>query len=180
MEGVVRTRAGYAGGKKENPTYYSLGDHTETLQIDFNPERITYEELLHVFWSSHNPVRRPWSRQYMSIIFYHNQEQEILARVTKTGQEEVQSQKLYTEVKPFSNFYLAEDYHQKYYLQNNPGLMPEVRSFYANFQDFVDSTAAARINGYVAGYGDRDSLAREIELLGLSSKSQEKLKSLVR
>ena len=174
----MRTRVGYAGGTKENPTYRQMGNHAETFQVDYDANLISYGDLLDIYWNSHDPFRRIMSRQYMNMVFVHNEEQERLARNTLLELEHKGI--VYTEIIPFSKFYMAEDYHQKYYLQNNPGLMPEVRSFYANFQDFVDSTAAARINGYVAGYGDRDSLAREIELLGLSSKSQEKLKSLVR
>ena len=66
---------GYAGGKKSNPTYHDLGDHTETLQIDFDPDVITYDELLEIFWASHNPGRKSWSRQYMAAVFYHNHKQ---------------------------------------------------------------------------------------------------------
>jgi len=171
---------GYAGGKKENPTYYSLGNHTETLEIDFDPERITYAELLSVFWDSHNPVRKPWGRQYMSIVFFHNPEQEKLVRETKANREEIINKKLYTEIQPYTKFYLAEDYHQKYYLQNTPELMREFQVYSGRFQNFVDSTAAARINGYVAGYGDFASLDKELQLLGLSPSGQERLKSLVR
>lgn len=71
---MIRTRVGYAGGSKENPTYYSLGDHSETIQIDYDPTQISYGQLLEVFWNSHNPTYEPWSRQYMSIIFYHSED----------------------------------------------------------------------------------------------------------
>ena len=70
-------------GTKENPTYYSLGNHTETLQVDYDPTRTSFEALLEIFWNSHNPTRRPWSQQYKSALFYHNDEQKELATKTK-------------------------------------------------------------------------------------------------
>ena len=171
---------GYAGGEKENPTYRNLGDHTETLEVDFDPEKISYEEMLKIFWESHRPLNKPSSRQYMSIIFFHNQEQEELARTVKTRLEEKYNYKLYTEIRPCKKFYLAEDYHQKYYLQNNRGMMGELEKYFETFQNFVNSTAAARINGYLAGYGSAEALAGEIDSLGLSPEGQKRLKSLVR
>jgi peptide-methionine (S)-S-oxide reductase len=171
---------GYAGGKKENPTYHSLGDHTETLEIDFDPEKISYAELLAIFWDSHNPVFKPHSTQYMSIVFYHTPGQETQIREIKTLREKTFNNELFTEIQPFTKFYLAEDYHQKYYLQNTPSLMKELEDDYATFGDFINSTATARVNGYVAGYGDATALANELQSLGLSPKGQDKLKSLVK
>lgn len=176
----MSTRVGYAGGTTENPSYYKLGDHTETLEIKFDPERITYTELLAIFWNSHNPLNRSWSRQYMSIILIHDQEQEALARDSKQRLEDVLKKEVYTEIQPMRKFYSAEDYHQKYYLQNTAALYQEVQANYDDFQDFVDSTAAARINGYVGGYGNATALSREIRSLGLSPAGQDKLKALIR
>ncbi len=171
---------GYAGGEKKNPTYFSLGGHTETVEIDYDPEVIGYDQLLDLFWDSHNPTGPVPSRQYMSIIFYHDQEQEALARQALTRRQELLGQKVYTEVKPWTEFYLAEDYHQKYYLQHQPGLMRELGSHYHDFAALVDSTAAARINGYLAGYGDAAALERELPSLGLSPQGQDGLKARVR
>jgi len=66
MQGIYRTRVGYAGGSTSSPTYRNIGDHTETIQIDYNPKEISHEELLDVFWRSHSPEVKSWSRQYMS------------------------------------------------------------------------------------------------------------------
>jgi peptide-methionine (S)-S-oxide reductase len=152
LDGVVRTRVGYAGGTTESPTYYNLGDHTETIQIDYDPTQISYEQLLEIYWDSHNPTVRPWSRQYMSIVFYHNNEQRELAMETKQSEEDSLGRQVYTEIIPFTEFYLAEDYHQKYYLQQSPELIEELAAIYPNFADFIDSTAVARINGYAGGH----------------------------
>ena len=76
---MVRTRVGYAGGTKKNPTYHDLGDHSETVQMDYDPTVISYTKLLDVFWDSHDPSLPSDSKQYMSIIFYHNDKQKELA-----------------------------------------------------------------------------------------------------
>ena len=152
LDGVVRTRVGYAGGTTESPTYHNLGGHTETIQIDYDPTQISYEQLLEIYWDSHNPTVQPWSRQYMSIVFYHNSEQRELAMETKQRKDASSGRRVYTEIIPFSGFHLAEDYHQKYYLQQVPELMKELVAIYPNFADFIDSTAVARINGYVGGH----------------------------
>lgn len=94
-----------------------MGDHTETVQIDFDPETISYEELLEVFWASHRPTVPPASRQYASIIFTHGEEQRRLAEASKARLEAAVG-RLYTDIVPLERFYLAEDYHQKYYLRN--------------------------------------------------------------
>lgn len=172
---MVRTRVGYAGGTTDNPTYYNLGDYTETLQIDYDPARVSYEDLLSVFWDSHNPVGMPWSRQYMSIIFYHDDEQKRLAEETKAGEEFYLQRQLYTEIVPASAFYLAEDYHQKYRLQGVPELFREFSAIYPEIEDFIASTAVARVNGYIGGYGSEDFLEKHIGDLGLSQEGQEKL-----
>ena len=179
MDGVVRTRVGYAGGTQENPTYYRLGDHSETIQIDYDPNRITYRDLLDVFWSSHNPCTAPWSRQYMSIIFYHNEEQRQLAVETKEREEASQGKRIFTEILPASGFYLAEDYHQKYYLRQEPQLLREYKTIYPDETDFVNSTAVARVNGYIGGYGTPAALDEELDSLGLSQPAGERLRYLV-
>jgi len=108
---VIRTRVGYAGGSSEDPTYHRIGDHSETIQIDFDPERITYTELLDIFWSAHNPRTPSFSRQYRSAIFVHDERQRRFAEQTKKREET--KGKIYTEITALARFYPAEDYHQK-------------------------------------------------------------------
>ena len=172
---MIRTRVGYAGGSKDNPTYYNLGDHTETVQIDYDPTIISYEELLDVFWDSHNPARPSLSVQYKSIIFYHDGEQKRLALESKARREAELNATILTETVPYSRFYLAEDYHQKYYLNNVPDLKKEMAAIYPDVNDFVNSTAVARINGYVGGNGDIEILRQEIDGYGLSSAAKQRL-----
>jgi peptide-methionine (S)-S-oxide reductase len=177
---VVRTRVGYAGGNSSNPTYHNLGGHSETLQLDFDSERISFEKLLDIFWHSHNPEQRPWSRQYASIVFYHNDEQKKLVEETKFHREEaLRKVKLYTEILPYFQFYLAEDYHQKYWLQPNRKLIEEFRSFYPNFKDIVYSTAAARVNGIIGGYGTLNGTVEELSSYGLSAEGNKILMAIL-
>jgi hypothetical protein len=145
-----------------------LGDHSETIQIDYDPTQISYRQLLEVFWNSHNPIYEPWSRQYVSIIFYHSEEQKRLAIETKESEEARLGKHIFTEIVPFSEFYLAEDYHQKYYLRQEPALMAEFSAIYPAAEDFIASTAVARVNAYVGGYGELATLEKELGLLGLS------------
>ncbi|MBS4021352.1 MAG: peptide-methionine (S)-S-oxide reductase [Dethiobacter sp.] len=175
---MVRTKAGYAGGGSINPTYRNLGDHTETIQIEFEAGKISYERLLEIFWQNHAPwERRPV--QYMSIIFFHSPEQERAARESLVLQEKSLGRKLVTQIRPYETFYLAEDYHQKYYLQQIPELNSEFITVYPDIKDFVASTVAARVNGYAAGLGTTESLAKEIQEFGLSPVMEKKLTETV-
>jgi peptide-methionine (S)-S-oxide reductase len=108
----------------------------------------------------------------MSIIFTHDQEQHKVALASKKDHEELSGSKIYTEIKPFEQFYLAEDYHQKYYLQGDRVLFREIQAYYKIFSELVGSTVAARLNGYVAGYGDPALIREEIMDYGLSPEGQ--------
>jgi peptide-methionine (S)-S-oxide reductase len=180
VKGVVSTRVGYAGGTKKNPTYHDLGDHTETIQIDFDPALVSYRELLDVFWNSHSPTNRAFSKQYRSIIFYHNAEQRRLAIETRKHEAAKIQAAIYTEIVPFSEFSMAEAYHQKYLLQLEPCLIKEFELMYPLPSDLINSTAAARVNGYLAGYGTYKDLQVEIHDFGLSQSARTKLLNRVR
>jgi peptide-methionine (S)-S-oxide reductase len=176
---VIRTRVGYSGGTAKNPTYRNLGDHAETVQIDYDPARVSYAQLLDVFWKSHLPTSPRWSRQYMSAIFYHNEEQKKLALKTRDSEAAGRNGKIFTEIVPFSTFYIAEDYHQKYRLRQEADLMREFRAMYPDEKGFVSSTAAARINGYLDGYGTSDMLRAELHRFGLSPEASRRLLDIV-
>lgn len=172
---MVRTRVGYAGGTTNDPTYYNIGDHTETVEIDYDPDVVSYQELLDVFWNSHEPAMPAWSRQYQAIVFYHNDEQKRLAVESRDRIELAIKKSVYTEVKSYSGFYLAEDYHQKYYLQNMAEFDREYKAIYPSIGDFINSTAAARVNGYIGGYGSYEVLEKELGSLGISESGQKRL-----
>ena len=172
LEGVVRTRVGYAGGSTENPTYRNLADHIETIQLDYDTAKIGYQDLLNIFFNNHKPIAEPWKRQYMSAVFYHNEEQEKLIEQAKERISSQLNQKIFTAVYPYQVFFLAEDRHQKYKLQRQPELMNEFSSRFPNFDDMINSTATARVNGYLYGYGNQQVLMDTMDELDLSPAGQ--------
>jgi len=175
VPGVIRTRVGYAGGTKEDPTYYNLGDHTESIQIDYNPEKVSFEQLAEIFWNNHNPRSRNFKIQYANILFYHNQQQKVIAQASKRELVAEGEGEIYTSIQKLNDFYPAEDYHQKYHLRRSGRFIKEIKSIYPDPDDLRDSTAAARLNGYLAGYGSPEEVRANIRKLGLSPKAQDKL-----
>jgi predicted PhzF superfamily epimerase YddE/YHI9 len=113
-------------------------------------------------------------------VFYHNREQEKLAVESKENISAKTDGKVHTEIIPYSEFYLAEPYHQKYQLQLNRNLMREFKAIYAANEDFVNSTAAARVNGYLGGHGSLSQLQAELSGLGLSAAGADNLLRIVR
>ena len=149
------------------------------MEIDFDPRLVSYQELLAIFWESHSPGSRPWSRQYMAAIFYHNSVQKRLALETRDQVAARLKGEVFTQILPAAEFYPAEDYHQKYFLRRNPVLLQEMTRIYPDTKDLVASTAAARLNGYVASYGNRTGLEAELPGLGLSPAGNKQLLSLL-
>ncbi len=172
MPSVLRTRVGYAGGTTENPNYHLLSDYIEATQFDYDPTKINYAELLDFFWQAHDPAESPWKRQYLAAIFYHDKEQLAAANETKATVEKNLGSKIYTEILPAEPFYLAEDYHQKYRLQQVPQLLSQFQDMYPELMDFINSTAAARVNGILGGYGDLATLEHELKQFGLNPEIQ--------
>ena len=133
LRGVKSVVSGYAGGSVEAPSYEQVSTgrtgHMEAIQIEYDPKEVSYNDLLEVFWASHNPTQRggqgaDMGSQYEAAIFYHTEEQKELAENSK---KEIEQQKVYqepivTKILPFANFYPAEEYHQNYYNKN-----PEAR-----------------------------------------------------
>jgi len=170
---------GYAGGTKKNPTYHTLGDHTESIQVDYDPTVISYEKLLDVFWDSHDPSTHSWSIQYMAAIFFHDNEQKKLALISM-DQVKSGKKKFYTKIFPLTEFYPAENYHQKYRLRSDRDLMRDFNAMYPLQEDFMNSTTAARINGYLYGYGSIKDLKNELPGFGLSPATGKKLVEIVK
>jgi len=166
---------GYAGGSSPNPTYQSIGDHSETIEITFDPSLLSYERLLDLFWEGHDPSGAAWSRQYASILFYHNAEQRRLAEQSKAEQERRRGGPLQTEILPAGTFTQAEDYHQKYYLQSAILLMEAARPLLPAPRDLVASTLAARLNALAAGSLTRRELEQDLPVLGLDARQQQAL-----
>lgn len=134
LEGVESATSGYTGGQVENPTYKQVttGEtgHAEALQIVYDPAKISFDELLEVFWQTHDPTTlnrqgNDIGTQYRSGIFYHNDEQKQLAEKYKAELDKsgAFNNPIVTEIVPFTKFYVAEDYHQQYF-ENNEGANP--------------------------------------------------------
>jgi len=176
--GVIRTRVGYAGGSTKNPTYRSIGDHTESIQVDYNPEEISFKELADLFWSNHDPGTGSYSRQYDKILFYENEAQKTVAQEGLERVSEETDGQVYTRIEKLENFYPAEDYHQKYRLRNNSRYLNELQQYYGNPDALRDSTAAARLNGYLAGYGSAENVRANLGKLGLSEETRSDLRDM--
>ncbi len=158
---------GYCGGTTVNPTYHRIGDHMESIQIEFDPSIISYDKLLRIFFQEHDYTAQPWSRQYMNGVFYHSEEQkQSLARAVEAMPGTVR-----TEIAEFTAFFAAENYHQKFYLQRHAELMQEYQVIYPEFTRLVRSTAVARVNGFLGGYGHSGLLQSVLFDLGLSEQA---------
>jgi len=118
-------------------------------------------------------------RQYASAIFYHDENQKTAAMEALSKEQDKRGVKLYTLIMPYEKLFLAEGYHQKYYLQLVDILKSEMKNHYPKLKDFIDSTAAARINGYLKGLGTTEDLLEEIDYLGLSDKGKKRLLEIV-
>jgi len=152
LKGVISVSSGYSGGKIANPTYHEvcsgLTGHAEVCQIVYNPDIISFPELLEAFWSSHDPTTlnrqgADKGTQYRSVIFYHNPEQKRLAEEykEKLNKEKAFENPVLTEISEFKIFYKAEDYHQNYYNDNSSApycsmvIAPKLEKFRKVFKD---------------------------------------------
>jgi len=124
LPGVISVTSGYAGGHTENPTYHQVCSgntgHAEVTQIEFDPAKISFAQLLDVFWQAHDPTTlnrqgADEGTQYRSVIFYHNEQQRLAAEKSKLAAQANLIKPIVTEITPFKKFYKAEDYHQGYY-----------------------------------------------------------------
>ncbi|XP_058807706.1 peptide methionine sulfoxide reductase [Phymastichus coffea] len=168
--GVFRTSVGYAGGTKENPAYKNLGDHTEVIDIEYNPAKISYSQLLDLFWNNHEyGLTSLIKRQYMSLILYHDEEQRLVAERSRERLQREKNERFVTEIHQFQRFYPAEDYHQKYRLQAHPWLLEAIGV--KSSEQLRTSTLAAKLNGYLAGVVAVDEYDREVAGLGLNDRA---------
>jgi methionine-S-sulfoxide reductase len=178
--GVLRTRVGYTGGTQPDPTYKKLGDHTESVQVDFDAQRISYVQLLNIFWTGHNPMKPVWGPQYMSAIFYHDAEQERLCMDVLKEQTMNGRFRLPTQICALDRFYQAEAYHQKYYLRQQVELAKAMSEVHRTDEELIRSTAAARVNGALAGFAEPTALEAELEALAMPSALSQRIVAIVR
>lgn len=152
VKGVTKVESGYSGGSVKNPTYREVSSgltgHAEVTRITYDPQLVSYEDLLEIFWNTHDPTTlnrqgADEGPQYRSVVFYHNEEQKKIAEQYKVQLEasKVYKNRIVTEISPLINYYPAEDYHQNYYALNpNQGycqyvIRPKVEKFRKQFQN---------------------------------------------
>lgn len=154
VKGVKEVVSGYAGGAVDNPSYQAVCSgttgHAEVMQITFDPDVISYENILYLFWRIHDPTTlnrqgADVGTQYRSIILYHDDTQQEIAERSKMQADasDLWSNPIVTEIAPLTTFYPAEEYHQNYY-RNNPRqpycmmvIDPKVDKFKKSFQDMM-------------------------------------------
>lgn len=159
LKGVHKVVSGYAGGTVDNPTYKQIctgrTGHAEVIQITFDPEIISYEDILYIFWRAHDPTTlnrqgADIGTQYRSVIFYHDETQKAIAETSKQAADasDLWMNPIVTEISPMTEFYEGEGYHQNYY-KDNPNqpycrvvIDPKIRKFRVDFSDKLKEVAA--------------------------------------
>ncbi|MFP4447655.1 MAG: peptide-methionine (S)-S-oxide reductase MsrA [Bacteroidales bacterium] len=154
LKGVESVTSGYSGGNVKNPSYREVTTgntgHAEAIQVKFNPDVISYEEILEVFWSTHDPTTLNQQgpdigSQYRSVIFYHSEEQKKIAEKSKKEADISGNfdDSIVTSIEPFKNFYVAEEYHQDFY-KKNPNqpycqfrINPKIKKLENEFQEYL-------------------------------------------
>lgn len=150
LKGVLKVESGYSGGKINHPTYREicsgLTGHAEVVQITFDPSIISYQEILEIFFTVHDPTTlnrqgNDTGTQYRSVIFYHSKAQQQVAEQVKAGAQALWDDPIVTEISPLINYFPAETYHQNYF-KDNPNqpycsiiIAPKVKKFRAQFQE---------------------------------------------
>ena len=160
IKGVTTVTSGYSGGSMESPDYEAVSEgqsgHAEAIQIEFDPNVISYEKLVEIFFHLHDPTTvnqqgNDVGTQYRSVIFYHNDVQKMSAGKIKQQieNEHVYQSPIVTEIKPFENFYKAEDYHQDFY-EKNPDygyckviIDPKIKKLLREYKEEVKDSALA-------------------------------------
>ncbi len=160
IDGVYFVEVGYAGGEMGNPTYRDLGNHAETIHVIYDPDMVSFEDLLDVFWQNHSPTTNAYSNQHRSIVFYNSQEQQDIANEYIQNKETEIKKDIYTEILPFKIFTSAEDYHQKYLLKSNDLLYKLVREIFDNEDEFVKSILVTKLNAYNSGFLSKDKIIK--------------------
>ena len=151
VKGVESVASGYSGGQVKNPTYREVctgsTGHAEVIQLSYDPKKVSYEDLLEIFWNTHDPTTlnrqgADEGTQYRSVVYYHTEEQKKLAEQYKKQLDasHVYKNSIVTEISPYTVFYKAEDYHQDYYALNpNQGycqyvIRPKIEKFKKQFE----------------------------------------------
>lgn len=145
------------------------------MQLEYDPNRTTYSDLLTRFWKDHDPTALH-KAQYMSAIFYHDEEQKKLAEQTRNEHQKTLRRPIVTKILPAKRFYDAEDYHQKYLLRQKPSLL---KSLGLNSVELINSSVAARLNGYMGGYGSLKDFEAEVDDLKITDAQADMMRKII-
>jgi len=151
LEGVVRTRVGYAGGTRRDPSYHDLGDHSEAVQVDHDPDVCSYADLLAAALDAHDPTRQTGKVQYQNVVFVDRPDQRD-ALETALSSRGLAIDAIETRVESHRRFHVAEDYHQKHSLRSKRALLSAFEE--AGYDDAAirESPAAATLNAELSGH----------------------------
>ena len=182
--GVWKTVVGYAGGRYESPSYEDVGDHTETVMVEYDPLAISYGQLLELFFLWHSPSKKPASSQHASCIFVKNETERRLAQAAIERYNLHTGIPSRTQVATFRAFYAGENWCQKYFLRTVPWLIQELRNFYRDEESLIQSTLAMRLNGILGYFSPSTStlsrcLPEDVEFYDLSEETVRALKRII-
>ncbi|MCL9815250.1 peptide-methionine (S)-S-oxide reductase MsrA [Natranaeroarchaeum aerophilus] len=151
IDGIVRTRVGYAGGTKPDPSYEVIGDHTEVVQIEYDPDTVSFSDLVKWAFTEHHPPTQAEKRQYQNIAFTETPTQRDQLRRFLDGSEWTEDQ-IETRLESLDAFTLAEDYHQKFQLRGTRWITDAFEEAGYDAAAVRESPAAAKLNAHVAGH----------------------------
>ncbi len=172
---------GYSGGKSPNPSYKVVDFHSEVVEIDYDPQIISYGELIDIFFEAHNETLRPYDQRVKSLIFYRNQDEHEIAKA-KLNQIRLttpEDESVFTELKAFEIFYLAEEEHQNRSLKLEVSLYDELTQIFETDERILLSVLASKLNGYIYGYGTEENAERLLEMSGLSQTSKDRVREVI-
>ncbi len=145
------------------------------IQVDYDTEKTTYEQLVKVFWRHHNPTSQAWKRQYWNAIFFQNERQKEIAEASLEAIRKDVQGTVETKILPIRSFTRAEAYHQKYYLQQRPSLVRRLQQPFSDQKTFFDSTVAARANAFIASEISEQQLRQRLDEASYSTLSPDRL-----
>lgn len=176
LDGVVHTYVGYAGGTTDNPTYNNIGDHAETAKVIYDPDKISYQDLVDYYIENTSSNVRPTSGQYRYIVFYANEKQEEY--IKELAQKRKEEDNLFFSPEKLEKFYLAEDYHQKYQLRTSNQLYQKTLSLFDDEETLIDSHLAAKLNAYRSGFITAEEMIEILESSYLAPIYPEQIQSI--
>jgi len=179
VEGVLRTRVGYSGGDLTQPSYDNLGNHVEIFEVDYDPDLISYADLVELYFVFYDASMRPISQRVKPVIYYRTDEEYTMATKIKQVIEAQSEDGIFAVIEPFEIFYLAEAKHQLSYLKQETSLYGEISQIFENDDQLILSILASKLNGFIPGYGNPEELAAIIEDSGLSQQSMHRIDEIL-